>query len=60
MNKKFIQLYDDNFNTYIVNINNISVIDVSGLKVWMGDNRNLEIRSASMQRLLKWLVGDSE
>ncbi len=32
MNKKFIQLYDDNFNTYIVNINNISVIDVSGLK----------------------------
>ena len=60
MNKKFIQLYDDNFSTYIVNINNISVIDVGGLKVWMGDNRNLEIRSASMQRLLKWLVGDSE
>ena len=60
MNKKFIQLYDDNFDTYIVNINNISVIDVGGLKVWMGDNRSLKIRSASMQRLLKWLVGDFE
>lgn len=60
MNKEFIQLCDDNFNTYIVNINNISVIDVDGLKVWMRGNRNLEIRSASMQRLLKWLVGDSE
>lgn len=32
MNKKFIQLYDDNFDIYIVNINNISVIDVGGLK----------------------------
>ena len=32
MDKTFIQLYDDNFDTYIVNINNISVIDVGGLK----------------------------
>lgn len=53
MNKKFIQLCDDNFDIYIVNINNISVIDVGGLKVWMGDNRSLKICSASMQRLLK-------
>lgn len=60
MNKEFIQLCDDNFNIYIVNINRISVIDVDGLKVWMGDNLNLEIRSASMQRLIKLLVDDYE
>ena len=33
MNKKFIQLYDDEGNIHIVNINNISFIDVDGVEV---------------------------
>ena len=60
MNKDFIQLYDDEGHIYIVNINNISVIDVDGLIVWSCDRSNLAIRGESMQRLLNRLVGDNE
>lgn len=60
MNKEFINLYDDEGHIYIVNINNISVIDVDGLIVWSRDGSNLEIHGESMQRLLNRLAGDAE
>lgn len=59
MNKKFIQLYDDNGYIYIVNINNISFIEVERQKVWVGDSL-LELSQNSIKRLLDMLVGDSE
>lgn len=33
MNKDFIKLYDDEGRIYIVNINDISIIDVDGLGI---------------------------
>lgn len=59
MNKKFIQLYDDNGYIYIVNINNISFIEVDRQKVWVGDSL-LKLSQNSIKRLLDMLVGDSE
>lgn len=59
MNKKFIQLYDDNGYIYIVNINNISFIEVERQKVWVGDSL-LKLSQNSIKRLLDMLVGDSE
>lgn len=59
MNKKFIQLYDDNGYIYIVNINNISFIEVERQKVWV-DNSLLKLSQNSIKRLLDMLVGDSE
>lgn len=59
MNKEFIQLYDDNGYIYIVNINNISFIEVDRQKVWVGDSL-LKLSQNSIKRLLDMLVGDSE
>lgn len=59
MNKEFIRLYDDEGYIYIVNINNISIIDVDGSKVWVGEVL-LELNQNSIKRLLGMLVGDSE
>lgn len=59
MNKKFIQLYDDNGYIYIVNINNISFIEVERQKIWVGDSL-LNLSQNSIKRLLDTLVGDSE
>lgn len=59
MNKEFIQLYDDNGYIYIVNINNISFIEVERQKVWVGDSL-LKLSQNSIKRLLDMLVGDSE
>lgn len=59
MNKEFIPLYDDNGYIYIVNINNISFIEVERQKVWVG-NSLLELSQNSIKRLLDTLAGDSE
>lgn len=59
MNKKFIKLYDDNGYIYIVNINNISFIEVERQKVWVGDSL-LKLSQNGIKRLLDMLVGDSE
>ena len=59
MNKEFIQLYDDNGYIYIVNINNISFIEVDRQKVWVCDSV-LNLSQNSIKRLLDMLVGDSE
>lgn len=59
MNKEFILLYDDNGYIYIVNINNISFIEVERQKVWVG-NSLLELSQNSIKRLLDMLAGDSE
>ena len=59
MNKEFIQLYDDNGYIYIVNINNISFIEVERQKVLVGDSL-LKLSQNSIKRLLDRLVGDSE
>lgn len=59
MNKKFIQLYDDNGYIYIVNINSISFIEVERQKVWVGDSL-LKLSQNSIKRLLDTLACDSE
>lgn len=59
MNKKFIQLCDDNGYIYIVNINSISVIDMDRQKVWAGESL-LELSPNSIRRLFDRLVGDDE
>lgn len=59
MNKDFIKLYDDEGRIYIVNINDISIIDVDGLGILFGE-LPFKINQNSMQRLINRLVGDSE
>lgn len=59
MNKEFIRLYDDEGHIYIVNINNISIIDVDGLGILFGEIP-LKINQNSMQRILNRIAGDYE
>lgn len=59
MNKKFIQLYDDEGRIYIVNINNISIIDVDGSGILFGEFP-LKISQNSMRHILNRIAGDYE
>lgn len=60
MDRRFIELYDDDGYRYIVNIDKISFVNVAGKKVWAGEAATLAICDESMDRLLSRLVGDGE
>lgn len=59
MSRGFIELRDENGYRYIVNMDEIVVVNVAGKKIWCG-NATLDICGESMDRLCGRLGVDGE